>query len=353
MKKLACLFLLLSCVSASAQVTQSQVQTNINQYIKTNGQGAITGPILNNVLTTMNGAIFQPFNYSNTWIQPQTFSKVVINPTPGTLNNGLDITQGISGSTTTYVPLNQILIVNDTASATTAGGEIVGLNIPYLFGGGDQGARTTLALEARRTGASSPANVLYQDTGLSVSFNGESNNNGTSGTKKGLGFGGYFSSQLFNNATYWATLAGLEVDIGVATGSSADYVIGQRISHVPTHAVAGLSYDTALDFVDATGTSVGWDALITSSNVGGQYPLASTGTFIRTLGSQTFANGIDMSSATISGYFLKGTSFSVSGAGAVVGASYSVGATPAAGVSCSGNVSPTTMVIINGIVTHC
>jgi len=60
MKRLLVLLtLLLSCVPASAQLTQSQVQAIINTNINANGHGAITGPVLNGVLTTMNAGIFQ------------------------------------------------------------------------------------------------------------------------------------------------------------------------------------------------------------------------------------------------------------------------------------------------------
>jgi hypothetical protein len=170
-----------------------------------------------------------------------------------------------------------------------------------------------------------------------MAFSGQSNNNGTGGTPKGQGFAGYSSAQLSNNATFWESLNSFQFGLGVETGSSAAIQIGARIGHNPNHAVKGSLYDTALDFVDDTTATIGWDALITSSNVGGSYPIAATGTFIRTLGAQTFANGIDFSSATITSNFLLGPSslFGVTGVGVVTGASYKIAA--ATVLSVSGN----------------
>ena len=57
MKRIAIvLSLLLSCLPASAQQTQSNVQAQINAKVLPNGKQAITGAVLNGVLTTMNAA---------------------------------------------------------------------------------------------------------------------------------------------------------------------------------------------------------------------------------------------------------------------------------------------------------
>ena len=93
--------------------------------------------------------------------------------------------------------------------------------------------------------------------------------------------------------------------------------ICNRFGHDPDHAVKGSVYDSCIDFVDDGAATVGWDALITIGCLGGNYPLATTGTVMRTLqgspvlGSnpQTFANGIDFSDANITNMLMQGKGF--------------------------------------------
>jgi hypothetical protein len=64
------------------------------------------------------------------------------------------------------------------------------------------------------------------------------------------------------------------------------------------------------------------------------------------------AYGIDFSAVYLRTAFLKSNGFLVDGSGDLTAASYNAGAK--AGVSCrAGTVSLTTIVITNGIVTHC
>src|SRR5580692_11789075 len=56
---IALLWVLLACVPAQAQLTQSAVDQNISQQITTNGTNAITGAILASTLDVMTTAIFQ------------------------------------------------------------------------------------------------------------------------------------------------------------------------------------------------------------------------------------------------------------------------------------------------------
>ena len=326
--------LLLLTAPAYAQTgsvkTLTQLNTEINTQFPDNATGAITPFVFRQLqldLAASGVLIGQPIGV----LSPNTgaFTSITANPTPSSLNNGLVITQALAGSTTTYTPVNRLLIASDSVSATTAAGGIVGFDLADLITGNDQGFRSAQQIELRRTGAANASNVLYQDVGLGTAFNGESNNNGTGGSPKGAGYAMYASASLFNNATNWFVLSGGEYDLGVATGSSAAVQIGLRIAHTGIHAIKGTTLDSALDFGSSTG-AVGWDALITADNVGGDYPLATTGTFIRTLGSQTFANGVDMSSATISGSFLKGPSstFIVSGTGVITGVGTNVTGVP-------------------------
>lgn len=255
----------------------------------------------------------------NNWLRIATITvlgTLLITPAAASLTRGLDIQQNVAGTAATYTSYNRILISSDVAEITTAGGVGVGLDIAHIFGGGaEQGARSAVQILARRSAASNAANALYQDVGLGFGFSGQSNNNGTGGTAKGAGYGGYLAAQLTNNATYWDILAGFEMDSGIEAGSSAKYLIGLQLSHLPTHAVNGSVFNSALSFTDPVGP-IGWPYVITFNNTGGQYPCAVTGTLIASLGAQTVAAAIDFNSLTCT-YLLRGPSdnFVVSGDG--------------------------------------
>ena len=72
MKKVL-LFLLLSCLSAQATTkTPTQIQAEINSQITLNGYGAITGPVLNNILMDITNSYF-PAQAPAVWTLQQNF----------------------------------------------------------------------------------------------------------------------------------------------------------------------------------------------------------------------------------------------------------------------------------------
>ena len=125
---------------------------------------------------------------------------------------------------------------------------------------------------------------MGQDVGLGSSFATNQSGLVPQGLfPKAIGFGFYSVATLQAGATDWFALQACQFGAGVQAGASSEAVICVRIGHQPGSAVPGTGYESALDFVDDIATVTGWDALITSTDVGGKYPLASDGTFIRTL----------------------------------------------------------------------
>jgi hypothetical protein len=90
MKKLLLCAFLLTCGAAFASVkTPAQIESEINNQIMTNGQGAITGPVLNGILYDIAQSYF-PSNAPQTWYQQQTFflNPILPNCTGYLLGNG-------------------------------------------------------------------------------------------------------------------------------------------------------------------------------------------------------------------------------------------------------------------------
>lgn len=258
----------------------------------------------------------------------------IVQSPPFTLERALSITQALGGAGAGPQYVNWLQISQDSAKVTGAGGIVIGFLISHLFGGGDKGARQAFGVEARRTSAQDPATTIEQDVGASWGFNGHGNNNGTSGAKRGYGYGSFSVAALQDSATYWKVLAGHEMDIVVDSGSSVESLIGYQITQLASHANNGIAFSSALSFTNNPG-AVGWPNLVSLNNTSGAYPMNAAGTVLATIGAQSFAHGIDFSSATISGNFLKGPNgFSATGAGAVI-----AGTSVTAGTSISATTS--------------
>jgi hypothetical protein len=199
-----------------------------------------------------------------------------------------------------------------------------------------------------------------QYIGWEFSAFGSANDNGTVGNPRGTVFGSNSVAYLNSaSATNYFALAGIEVDTGAVAGSSVVDKLGIQIVNIAGDRAAGSRDDIGLSFNSqetiASG-AVGWKLGIGFGRGGGSWPMSATGTMIGAVLSVNpgdtlaTANGIDWSNVAFSGFSLKMPSFSVSGSGAIIGASYQVGAT--AGVTCSGT--PTSsFASVNGIVTHC
>jgi hypothetical protein len=142
-----------------------------------------------------------------------------------------------------------------------------------------------------------------------------------------------------SGATNWYSLKGDEIDMEADTGSSMYSKIGLEIVQQTSDQIAGSGVDDAIAIANmsaiggGTGT-IGWKIGIAFGGASGYWPIQATGTAIASVGAGTLANVLDFSSATVSGYFLKGPGgFTVDGSANEVVASAGVTGIIYAGVT--------------------
>lgn len=238
----------------------------------------------------------------------------------------------------------------------------------YMGSGSVTGGRIAmnLGLEVAHQTGSKAAGLPVSSanyTAFSVSANASANDGGT-GTGVGQTYGSLWAAnpiaQLLAGATNWNSLVNHEFDVAVEAGASVANKAGLTIVLNNNDAAQG-SYDDAAIIFGAQGatTTPGWKNLIEIGGAGGVNPLDLTGGRVmyfnpNTSGfrAHTALDGINLTGLTFSGSAFSSTGFAVDGSGAVTAAAYKSGA--AAGVSCAaGTVNLSTLVITNGIVTHC
>jgi hypothetical protein len=145
---------------------------------------------------------------------------------------------------------------------------------------------------------------------------------------KGQVFGQASIAIAYAGATNLRNVTGGEINVQVSAGASVADKTGLQIVQTPDDAVSGSVYDAALMFSNQVG-AVGWTSLLTVSGANGQAPLKSSGSVFRCLDSPTFANGFDLSGATLTGFAYKSTGFVVDHSGNETALTNTVtGATP-------------------------
>jgi hypothetical protein len=132
---------------------------------------------------------------------------------------------------------------------------------------------------------------------------------GTSDTPKGAVFGGSFFSQVTAANAYFYNVTACEFNTKIAANSGTYYRSGIQIAS--TDSSRGSTYDGMISLSDI-GSSAGgkWlnAILIGPQNTG--HPLDTTdGTIIKTVGSSTIKDVVDVSSYTVTGAFIRGTNF--------------------------------------------
>lgn len=192
------------------------------------------------------------------------------------------------------------------------------VSIGLLTGGStSQGTKIGLNVQLDHDVASSPS-APRDHIALNSWAYGEVSDGGTGTTAMtaaGSLFGTGFGAQARSGAVNLFTVSGGEVDTQMETGSSSYTRMGW--SSVDGGQVQGSSvYDTAFEVGSAGGP--GWKNGFLLSSLHGSAPLSSGGCAFCTDGvSQTIATGMDLSAYTITGNFLAGPGFSVSGTGVV------------------------------------
>ncbi|GAC1425627.1 MAG: hypothetical protein NVSMB6_26270 [Burkholderiaceae bacterium] len=105
-----------------------------------------------------------------------------------------------------------------------------------------------------------------------------------------------------------------EADVSIQTGGAANYLFGVGAALVSDAAVSATVESAAFAVWNGSPT-IAWPIGLDITNYGGRAPISSTGTIIKTTGAFTVANGIDFSSATITGNLLRSANFNIDGNG--------------------------------------
>lgn len=258
-------------------------------------------------------------------VQIATGGTVLISPTVSTKNAALQSSQTASGSDTTTVNLNSLIIVSDDMALTGSSSFGVGWYLNHTFGGAAmQGGRESLYVNAGFAGPSAVGNAnrnYAAITGNIGTFTPDRGTNTGAGALGGMSAGN-FQSTLLVGAVNWLAIEGLEVNLAINTGASAKIKYGIVIVSNGSDAVRGASYDAAIGItskLDAGNVGFKYGILIGSAS-NGQWPYASDSVLIGTLdgGAKTIDIGIDLSGiGTITTAAYKSTGFTVGGTGNV------------------------------------
>lgn len=246
---------------------------------------------------------------------------IVITPTANTTNQGFSITQSGGGTPGNFFDYNRITINSDNV-ATGNPTISAGLGIIMTTGGANvngprSGIRSTISLKTAQ-GTAADVSAIAGQAWAYVNDGGTNTGVGALGTIWGVNP----AAHLLSGATNYLSVVGGEVDVGILTGASANSRIGWSI--VGQGDLPAAVTDAAIQF---GATSKSWEDALILSDRNGLAPLTNTGCVICTDGSaHTIGNGIDLSSYTITGNFLKSAGFSINGAGVIQYAASTAGA---------------------------
>jgi hypothetical protein len=213
----------------------------------------------------------------------------------------------------------------DSADATNASGG--GAHAAY-FGGniaaGAKGGRTGLTVFQVQSGNTTVADGQYY-VAFGAFNEAYHSAGGTSGAPQGALFASNVGATLKAGAGYWHTCVGMEIDVGVEAGVSAQFKTGLGIVQFANDAVQASLDDAAFQIANQyNGTAPGWKTGIEFGAYTGWWPFTSASTIIGTRaannpgGPAMAANwGLDLSAVTFSGGFLRGPGFVVDGNGRV------------------------------------
>jgi len=251
------------------------------------------------------------------------------------------------GGTFNFPCLQNQNISADTVDAST-GGALDGWQFTHNFGGSTvKGARQSVDIISTFTAATSASNANRNYVPFATYMQINSGDGGTAGTPLGNFFGA--NHVVRGTATNLNSVVGLENDINVS--GTMKYRFGfSSVSFPGSEATIG---DAAYELHASSGTgSTNWVNALYLSNVGGIAPLATGGCVVCTDGSaNTIAQGIDLHTYTVTGYFLRSANFSVDGSGNTTATSYRLSnmlSTTAVPVIASGFCTSPTIAAANG-----
>jgi hypothetical protein len=240
---------------------------------------------------------------------------VAITPPASTVKQGISIVQTGAGSPGNYFDYNNITINSDNVDTGGVPTVSAGLGLIMSTGGAADngpraGIRSTIGLHTLQ-GTSADVSAINGEASADVNDGGTNTGAGAKGTIWGVNSFAVLSS----GATNYLSVAGGEVDIGIYTGASANSRMGWSMIGIGN--LTGTVTDAAIQFGSVIGGTPWVNALLLSDR-NGAAPLQTTGCVFCTDGSShTIATGIDLSSYTITGNFLKSANFTVGGNGQV------------------------------------
>jgi len=233
------------------------------------------------------------------------------------LSRGLAIridgnTATINNSTEPHqLTFNRILVMNDACDVNgAAGGQTKsnGFMVYHQFGGSSMtGGRHAIYGVAQLINASKSSNEDRNYVGVQGQAISWVNDNGTSDVKAGALIGISSISDLQGNATHFMNVSACEMNTTVAASTAPGYrSILQCASRDDDR---GVHFDGMVCLSDISSSSNGlWNNGILIGAFHSAHPIRTTGSIMATTGGATIANGINLSSYTITGSVIKGTS---------------------------------------------
>jgi hypothetical protein len=205
------------------------------------------------------------------------------------------------------------LMNSDTVDASGSGVSLYTFYFSGNYGGtGMKGGRSLAQFDLNLNAVPSDTNSQYSTIGLTAQAS--VNVGGTSGTGNGAGslFGLNPYVRFLSGATDWSQGVGLEIDMSLRTGASADQMIGMQIVQDGSSTVSPNQFGVAYSANNATGAT-GWDYLLLDGSFAGYHSLKSTGKIFacyphaNTGNCGTIGSGFDLSNySTITNNILLG-----------------------------------------------
>lgn len=277
---------------------------SISGALKGNGAGVVSqaacadlsnGATGCSTATGTSGATIPLLNGTNTWSAFQTTSF------------GLS---GTLASNFNYL-FNPQLIGVWASSDTQATVATPGTNIPstvsieqYFGGSTVNDGRNSLGVALHMTAATNASNAYRFYAAGNFVADSAFNDSGSGGTPLGFLYGTGSVCRLKSGATFWKSCIANDNELSIETGSSVQIKAAVAALAQPADAVQGTLVDAGY-WLSANAGAVGFLNGFQIDASGGQYPIASAGTIIKSVGG-TVSNGIDLSGTTISNFLLKG-----------------------------------------------
>jgi len=344
MKKLLALLMMISTPAFAGSSTVQTYSSTLDQWAAApscanDGTHAYTNPsgivICTNLTTGGSGTVNSGSIY-NIPVYPATGTLVGpsaslttnaggtlnIAPSTGTIDQGLNVSQGDSSATVAGAPFafNAITVSGDDVDAGDLTGNATSsaLDIEDNIGGSNMtGSRTAITADLNFNAKQKQGTQMHDFSGGTFRAISGINDGGTSGTAEGALYGVNASVNLTSGGTYWQGIAGGEIDLGIGSGASAYSRIGWSL--VGTGAYQASNLDAAIAIGAATNAANGWANGIYFSNNNGEPPLYTNGCMICTDNSTaTITNGlVAFPNYTFTGDFLEDSNFAVQGNGQV------------------------------------